>query len=121
MTPAQSTESGLRSLLKRLLGGSGESEGATGEDSDAEPLNCCRDRAKVVVSGRITSLRLSKGSGSVWLEADLNDGTGVVTLVWMGRRAIAGVAEGRRIKVSGRLTRRGDSLVVYNPDYRLLS
>ena len=37
------------------------------------------------------------------LEAELYDGSGVITLVWLGRRRIAGIAPGRPLEVEGRI------------------
>ena len=55
------------------------------------------------------------------MEADLWDGTGNVTLIWLGRRDIAGIQPGRRMIVHGRIaTVRGDR-TIYNPRYELRS
>lgn len=112
---------GFMAALKRLLKGRDAEQPGTSDQEGAEPLNRCADRARVVVCGHISSIGLGRCSGAGWLEAKVDDGTGIVTLIWMGRRSIPGVEEGRRIKVTGRLTRRGEELVVYNPDYQLLS
>jgi hypothetical protein len=53
------------------------------------------------------------------LEADLFDGTDVVTLVWLGRRHIAGIEPGRMLTVRGRVAVRDDRKVIYNPYYEL--
>lgn len=119
--PTASNTKGLIARLGRLLRRR-EAEPPAVEDSvGAEPLNRCADRSRVVLCGRISSTGVGRGSGGGWLEAKVDDGTGTVTLIWMGRRTIPGVEEGRRIRVMGRLTRRGDDMVVYNPDYQLLS
>lgn len=90
-------------------------------EAGAEPLCDCAARARVVVRGTIASITINKQGGSGWLEAEVNDGTGTATLVWMGRRTIPGIVAGRAIKVAGRLSRRGDDMVIYNPEYELLS
>jgi hypothetical protein len=51
----------------------------------------------------------------------LGDGSGHVTLVWLGRSSIRAVEEGRRIRVQGRLAELKGRRVIYNPDYELLS
>jgi hypothetical protein len=43
----------------------------------------------------------------------------VVTLVWLGRRHIAGIEPGRQITARGRLAVRDDRKVIYNPYYEL--
>ena len=56
---------------------------------------------------------------SLTMEADLWDGTGNVTLVWLGRRDIPGVEPGRRIVVRGRVARIKGERTIYNPIYEL--
>ena len=53
------------------------------------------------------------------LEADLYDGSDVVTLVWLGRRHIAGIEPGRQLTARGRVAVRDDRKVIYNPYYEL--
>jgi hypothetical protein len=43
----------------------------------------------------------------------------VVTLVWLGRRQIAGIEPGRPITARGRMAVRDDRKVIYNPYYEL--
>ena len=52
-------------------------------------------------------------------EADLYDGSDVVTLVWLGRRHIAGIEPGRALSVRGRIAVREGRKVIYNPYYEL--
>jgi hypothetical protein len=53
------------------------------------------------------------------MEADLWDGTGSVTLIWLGRRDIPGIQPGRRLIVRGRITRIHGERAIYNPVYQL--
>ena len=39
--------------------------------------------------------------------------------MWLGRRRIEGIEPGRRLTVHGRIGRRGDAFVLYNPRYEL--
>ena len=48
-------------------------------------------------------------------------GSGVVLLVWLGRRRIGGIAPGRVIRVEGRIGLQDGQRVVYNPRYELRS
>ena len=43
----------------------------------------------------------------------------MVTLVWLGRRHIAGIEPGRQLTVRGRIAMREDRKVIYNPYYEL--
>lgn len=113
---------GFKARLRRLFATNQElADEALARQSaadGAEQLNKCKMRCRVVVRGEISSITLDKQGG--WLEAEVTDGTGSVTVVWMGRREIPGVGAGRCIRVSGRLTSRGDHMVMYNPEYELL-
>jgi DNA/RNA endonuclease YhcR with UshA esterase domain len=53
------------------------------------------------------------------MEAELWDGTGTVTLVWLGRRDIAGIEPGRKLVVHGRMTTLKGQRAIYNPRYEL--
>jgi RecG-like helicase len=74
----------------------------------------------VRVAGTIRSLTLRSRAQVPALEVDLYDGSETLVLVFLGRRAIRGITPGRRLVARGRVTRRGSSLVMYNPTYELL-
>lgn len=73
----------------------------------------------VAVSGRLRTVAYTPRTNLPTLEADLYDGTDVVTLVWLGRRRIAGIEPGRVITARGRVAIREDRKVIYNPSYEL--
>lgn len=77
------------------------------------------DRQRVRVLGTIHSLTLRPRAGVPALEAEIEDGTGRLICVWLGRRAIRGISAGRDIEVSGRISRDGQQWRVYNPTYVL--
>lgn len=87
-------------------------------DAGAEPLAEAAPRSRVTVFGTITSVTSDAASG--WLEAVVNDGTGSVRLVWMGRSRIECLLPGRTIRVRGRLAKDHGELVIYNPDFEIL-
>ncbi len=84
----------------------------------AVPLNECRVREKVTVRGTVTSVSSSNAS---WLEAVLDDGTGSVSLIWMGRRRLECVVPGRDLLVTGRLSEEEGRQVIFNPEFEVLS
>jgi len=53
------------------------------------------------------------------LEAELFDGSGSVTLVWLGRRRIPGIEPGRTLTARGRFAAFDGKQVIYNPKYEL--
>ena len=78
------------------------------------------EREQVVVSGVLRTVTLRPRGGVPALEAELDDGTGVIALVWLGRRHIAGIDAGRAIIVSGRIGRHDGRRILYNPRYELM-
>lgn len=78
------------------------------------------ERERVRVRGTLQTVTLQPRSGTPALEADLFDGSGSVTLVWLGRRRITGITCGRRIVANGRVATFDGRRVMYNPSYELL-
>ena len=81
-------------------------------------LECDRGQF-VAVTGRLRSVVYTPRTNLPTLEADLYDGSDVVTLVWLGRRHIAGIEPGRALTARGRVAIRDDRKVIYNPYYEL--
>ena len=78
------------------------------------------DRELIELRGQLRTVTLRPRGGVPALEADLYDGTAVLTIVWLGRRRIAGIGPGREIRVTGRIGRHDGNRVLYNPRYELL-
>lgn len=86
----------------------------------AEPIAACCDRSRVTVRGTIDVLTVRARHDTPWLEAELSDGTGRLTLIWMGRHEIPGIEMGRELLASGRISVAEGVRRLYNPDYELL-
>jgi hypothetical protein len=82
-----------------------------------------KPRQEITVAGEISSLRIVPRAGSPSLEATVSDGSGVLVVVWTGRRRIAGISPGRRLLLSGRGTDQGGRgrILLMNPRYELLA
>ncbi len=113
--------------LKRALGRLTEDE-SVAESRDlqhevasagATAVNACALGTPVQVAGKVRAVVLRPRAGVPTLEAELYDGTGTVTLVWLGRRRIRGVDPGRSLVARGRLTRHDGRATIYNPAYEL--
>ncbi|MFN2641371.1 MAG: OB-fold nucleic acid binding domain-containing protein [Actinomycetota bacterium] len=76
---------------------------------DAEP------RTVVRVAGAVEALRVRPRQGVPQIEAQISDGTGAVTAVWLGRRSIPGLALGVRLILEGRLAIRDERAEIINP------
>lgn len=78
------------------------------------------NRERVHLRGTLRTVTLRPRGGVPALEAELYDGSGTVTIIWLGRRRIAGIDAGRSLEVSGRLSHQEGARVLYNPRYELL-
>ncbi|WP_040160890.1 single stranded DNA-binding domain-containing protein [Nigerium massiliense] len=80
----------------------------------------CSDREKVRLRGTIQVLTVHPIHATPWLEAEMSDGTGTVSLIFMGRREIPGIDAGRDLVVEGRISDDEGQRRIYNPWYQLL-
>lgn len=87
----------------------------------ARSLASCQDRERVRVRGKIASVTMHPREGSPTLVAELEDGSGTLRVVWMGRRSIPGIETGRTLTVQGRIVLAEGERVMYNPVYELSS
>jgi RecJ-like exonuclease len=92
---------------------------ADSASAGCEPLSGCRKGAVVTVTGRIRSVVYTPRETVPTLEAELFDGSGSVTLVWLGRRRIPGIEPGRTVTARGRFAAFDGRRVIYNPRYEL--
>lgn len=83
------------------------------------PIVACNNRSVVAIHGELRSVTLRPIDGNPALEAEIYDGSAAVTLVWLGRRRIEGIKAGGRLTAHGRIGRRGDERIIYNPRYEL--
>jgi hypothetical protein len=113
----------VRKFLRRLVASEAEldAEELQREAAQAGCSPACdvRRGQMVSVSGRLRTVVYTPRTNLPTLEADLYDGSDVVTLVWLGRRHIAGIEPGRQLTVRGRIAVRDDRKVIYNPYYEL--
>ena len=77
------------------------------------------DRTRVTLSGTLRTVTLRPRGGVPALEAELYDGSGAITLIWLGRRQITGIGPGRQLEVEGRIGVQDGVRVMYNPRYEL--
>ena len=94
--------------------------------SDTAKAGCqaiaqAKDREYVELQGSLRTVTLRPRGGVPALEADLYDGSGSITLIWLGRRRIAGIEPGRSVRVEGRIGVQDKARVMYNPRYELKS
>lgn len=78
------------------------------------------DRQPVRLRGTLRTITLRPRGGVPALEAELFDGSGTVTIIWLGRRRIAGINPGRSLQVQGRIGRNDGQRIMFNPRYELI-
>jgi hypothetical protein len=77
-------------------------------------------RRRAMVCGTLRSVTLRPRAGVPALVAELYDGSGTLAVVWLGRRQIAGVEPGRRLRVEGMVTQTDGRPMLFNPRYELV-
>ena len=114
---------GLRRFFDRLTATDSELDN---QDLQREVAKCgampagqCSRGQVVSVNGRLRTVAYTPRTNLPTLEADLWDGSDVVTLIFLGRRSIPGIEPGRQLTARGRIALRDDCKVIYNPYYEL--
>jgi hypothetical protein len=114
---------GLRKLLRRLSSSNAELEAEelqkSADEEGATPIAGCGARRRHCVAGTLRTVTLRPRGGAPALEAELYDGSDVINLVWLGRRRIAGIDPGRRLRAEGLVSVQDGRKVMFNPRYEL--
>ena len=114
----------LQRALRRITSSTAELESEELQRNVREegsvPIQNCEDRERVQLTGTVSTVTISPRAGHPALEVELRDGSGAVTLVWLGRRQIPGIDCGRTIKVWGRISCHDSRRLIYNPRYELM-
>lgn len=113
----------FRRVLHRLTADEDEIDRRDLQDEAASAgatavVRCTRGEP-VCVAGTVKAVVLRPRAGVPTLEAEVYDGTGTVTLVWLGRRRIRGIDPGRSLTARGRMTHHEGRPAIYNPAYEL--
>jgi amino acid transporter len=86
---------------------------------DATPIAELGDRDRAQVAGTLRAVTVRPRGNSPAVHADMWDGSGSITLVWLGRRHIPGIEPGRHLVVKGRIANLGGTPTMFNPSYEL--
>jgi amino acid transporter len=88
--------------------------------SSCVPIGDVRYRQQVRVEGRVRSVRVQPRAEVPTLECVLVDDTGALSVVFLGRRSIAGIDVGVRLRVEGTAGESRGRLALLNPIYELV-
>ena len=89
-------------------------------DLNLTPLGEVVVRTKVKVCGEVKRMTMKPRSGIPSMEIVINDGTGDATVIFSGRRHVAGIEHGHCMIVEGVAYADANRLVFLNPKYSLL-
>jgi amino acid transporter len=89
--------------------------------STVTAIDAVRWRDRVRVRGQVRSMRVAPQRDVATLECVIDDGTGTLLAVFLGRRELAGVKVGSRIELVGTAGVHQNRLAILNPSYRLLT
>jgi hypothetical protein len=87
---------------------------------EVTPMGEARARVRARFEGRIRRVRIQPQAEVPTMEVMLDDGTGRVSALFMGRRGIAGVSCGGKLAIEGTPVACERGLTLYNPAYDLL-
>jgi len=90
-----------------------------GTAAPATAIGGVRWRQRVRVTGRVEVVRVQPLAGSPVLECTLVDETGVISLVFLGRRSIAGLDIGATLTAEGMVIEHRGRLAIINPLFQL--
>ena len=95
----------------------------TGTDlpDDRVPIAELVPRQRAKVAGKVYSMRVQPWSGVAALELTLVDDTGALTVVFFGRRHLAGVHAGVHLFVEGLVGEHHGRMAMLNPGYEILT
>jgi RecG-like helicase len=117
-------ENMLQRALRRFASSNAELESEDLQrkvrEEGAVPIQNCEDRQRVQLTGTVSTVTITPRAGHPALEVEMRDGSGAVTLVWLGRRQIPGIDPGRTLKVWGRISCHEGKRLIYNPRYELM-
>ena len=78
-----------------------------------------RSRERVVITGTISAVEVVTHGSSPACRCTLDDGTGELDLLFLGRRSVPGLDVGVGCRAEGTARTEGSRMVVWNPLYRL--
>ncbi len=87
--------------------------------ADRTPIKDLEFRQRARVVGKVYSMRVQPWSGVAALELNLIDDTGALTIVFFGRRHLAGVSAGTRVVVEGVVGEHRGTMAMLNPAYEI--
>lgn len=85
------------------------------------PIADVRPREHARVAGRIVAVRVESSDAPPQFAVQLDDGTGRIDAIFMGRRSVAGIEPGAQLAIEGTVCAAQSLPRIFNPSYALLA
>ena len=80
-----------------------------------------RPREVAMIRGRVVAVRIEPADAAPSFTVQIDDGTGRIDAVFMGRRGIPGIEPGAQVAIEGTVCASQSLPRVFNPRYELLT
>jgi hypothetical protein len=116
-----------RALIRSVVGAeraraaAPETSGSPRGDGGGVPISEARWRDHVTISGSVRSIRVVSSHDSPTLEIVVADDDGAISIVFLGRRQVAGIRVDSMIEATGTVGVFQNRLAMLNPEYTLRS
>jgi amino acid transporter len=84
------------------------------------PIGKISWRKRAQVQGRVNSIKSAPSNSSPYVEVEVWDETGGVTLQFLGRREITGLEVGAQLRAEGMVGENNGQLIILNPSYEII-
>jgi amino acid transporter len=84
------------------------------------PIGKISWRKRAHVQGRVNSIKSAPSNASPFVEVEVWDETGGVTLQFLGRREITGLEVGAQLRAEGMVGENNGQLIILNPSYEIV-
>ncbi len=86
----------------------------------ATPIDRLANRQRADVCGTVRSVTLRPRVDVPALVVEIYDGSRPLHLVWLGRREIAGISPGAKLRATGRVSYYRGIPTIFNPSYEIV-
>ena len=84
------------------------------------PIGKISWRKRAQVQGRVNSIKSAPASSTPYVEVEVWDESGGVTLQFLGRREITGLEVGAQLRAEGMVGENNGQLIILNPSYEIV-
>jgi hypothetical protein len=116
-TPVRAQSSFTKTLSKEA---NNKSEVVSHYAENILPIGNITWRKRAHVQGRVNSIKSAPANSTPFVEVEVWDETGGVTLQFLGRREITGLEVGAQLRAEGMVGENNGQLIILNPSYEIV-